>query len=672
MADNVHTWNQNDIEQHLKSAVSQMTPDIWNRLDLSVPQEKECGDIHTVGREKKKIFRLRSRVQGLAAAACLCAVLGGGLYYREFRQIVSVVSLDVNPSLELYLNRRDTVIKTVSKNDDGQTVADQTDVTGQHLSEAVATLVTTMTQDGYLEQAQDRQSAVLVTVSSKQNEKKTEELKQNVTANVEYSLAVNEVPAVVYGQSEANGEVRQEVQQLADEYQISQGKAAFIQSLASENENLEKEEVSRLAQMNMSEISNQIEENSYRLGNQVQVTSVTEETITKVRVVRSASGSEERGNGIPRSVEPESQQTEAIETEPEETSMDLASLTESESVPLESQGEPELEMSREGETDGTATDIQEGSETLDAAETAEMADVIGTVTTLPYSTESCQKPATVEKPEETEGNTETLEETESEENKETLEEIETEESTAILEEIKESTEASEETETEESTEASKETETEESTEVSKETETEESTEASKETETEESTETSKEAETEESTEVSEETEESTGVSEETEESTAADEENESEDWESISSTEETTAESTEESETESETECTKEGCETEASETETERTEEIGSINKSSLLPAEEQYGPGMEEAIWESEWLDKENQAGQWLYGPGVPLNGDPLRVDTIYNSSNVQLQFGSQRQWIGSISEKARSRWYFQITEALQEKRN
>ena len=79
-----------------------------------------------------------------------------------------------------------------------------------------------------------------------------------------------------------------------------------------------------------------------------------------------------------------------------------------------------------------------------------------------------------------------------------------------------------------------------------------------------------------------------------------------------------------------------------------------------------------MEEAIWESEWLDKENQAGQWLYGPGVPLNGDPLRVDTIYNSSNVQLQFGSQRQWIGSISEKARSRWYFQITEALQEKRN
>ena len=648
MADNVHTWNQNDIEQHLKSAVSQMTPDIWNRLDLSVPQEKECGDIHTVGREKKKIFRLRSRFQGLAAAACLCAVLGGGLYYREFRQIVSVVSLDVNPSLELYLNRRDTVIKTISKNDDGQTVADQTDVTGQHLSEAVATLVTTMTQDGYLEQAQDRQSAVLVTVSSKQNEKKTEELKQNVTANVEYSLAVNEVPAVVYGQSEANGEVRQEVQQLADEYQISQGKAAFIQSLASENENLEKEEVSRLAQMNMSEISNQIEENSYRLGNQVQVTSVTEETITKVRVVRSASGSEERGNGFPRSVEPESQQTEAIETEPEETSMDLASLTEIESVPLESQGEPELEMSREGETDGTATDIQEGSETLDAAETAEVADVIGTVTTLPYSTESCQKPATVEKPEETEGNTETLEETESEENKETLEEIETEESTAILEEIKESTEAS------------------------KETETEESTEVSKETETEESTETSKEAETEESTEVSEETEESTGVSEETEESTAADEENESEDWESISSTEETTAESTEESETESETECTKEGCETEASETETERTEEIGSINKSSLLPAEEQYGPGMEEAIWESEWLDKENQAGQWLYGPGVPLNGDPLRVDTIYNSSNVQLQFGSQRQWIGSISEKARSRWYFQITEALQEKRN
>ena len=34
-------WNKEQIEIHLKSAVDALTPDIFEKLDLSVPQENE-------------------------------------------------------------------------------------------------------------------------------------------------------------------------------------------------------------------------------------------------------------------------------------------------------------------------------------------------------------------------------------------------------------------------------------------------------------------------------------------------------------------------------------------------------------------------------------------------------------------------------------------------------
>ncbi len=653
MAEKVHTWNQSDIERHLKSAVSQMTPDIWDRFDLSVPQEKGCGEIHAASRKEKKGIRIRRRLQGLAAAACLCAVLGSGMYYREFRQIVTVIALDVNPSLELYLNRRDTVIKTVAKNDDGETVADQADVTGRKLSDAVEAVVTAMAQDGYLEQNQEKKSAVLVTVSSKQNEKKTEELKQNVTADVEYSLAVNEVPAVVYGQLEADRQVSQEVQKLADEYQISQGKAAFIQGLAAENENLQEEDVSKLAQMNMSEISNQIEENSYQLGSQVQVTSVTAETITKVRVIRSASGTEDdsdSGRISAKSAEPQTYQEEAAVRETQETAIDRAVLSESEPPAAEeSENEPELEMSLEGiETETMADEAEESGllkelEMEESADWTETSEALNIAESLEESWESCLETETAESQEMTE-QAEGLEpekEAEERETEESLEKAEPEMAAEDLEETETEESAEDPTGAEESTES--ETETEESSEAA---DASECTKAPQDTDGQESAGASADEETEESTEPADETE------------TAA-------------SAEETVPpESTAESEEQPETKCTSEegqDCMAEEAESEAENTDKMSTINKSSLRPAEEQYGPGMEEAIWESEWLDKENQAGQWLYGPGVTVTGDPLRVDTIYNSSDGQFRIGAQRQWIGSISERTRSRWYFQLGEAF-----
>ena len=52
-----------EIERHLKSAVDALAPDIFDRLDLSVPQQKPEQDS---GRDK--IVSLQRRMRGMAVA----------------------------------------------------------------------------------------------------------------------------------------------------------------------------------------------------------------------------------------------------------------------------------------------------------------------------------------------------------------------------------------------------------------------------------------------------------------------------------------------------------------------------------------------------------------------------------------------------------------------------
>ena len=61
-----------EIEQHLKSALDALTPDVFEKLDLSVPQLRPQAD-----RGQEKIITLQRRIRGMAAvaAACLCLAL---------------------------------------------------------------------------------------------------------------------------------------------------------------------------------------------------------------------------------------------------------------------------------------------------------------------------------------------------------------------------------------------------------------------------------------------------------------------------------------------------------------------------------------------------------------------------------------------------------------------
>ena len=83
----------------------------------------------------------RTAAPGLAAAfACLLlAILGVG-GWQVFRTPVSYISIDVNPSIELALNRFDRVVETTAFNDDGEEVLSRLSFRGQTYGEAIDAL----------------------------------------------------------------------------------------------------------------------------------------------------------------------------------------------------------------------------------------------------------------------------------------------------------------------------------------------------------------------------------------------------------------------------------------------------------------------------------------------------------------------------------------------------
>lgn len=104
----------------------------------SIRAEEALKDRTKAFLEKKtrRYTRIRRRypVSAVACACMLLVLLGGlGLYFTPTAKI----SIDINPSIELSVNRLDRVIRVDGMNEDGQALSRSLDVKYRHYSQAV-------------------------------------------------------------------------------------------------------------------------------------------------------------------------------------------------------------------------------------------------------------------------------------------------------------------------------------------------------------------------------------------------------------------------------------------------------------------------------------------------------------------------------------------------------
>lgn len=252
--------NRQQIEKCLKSAVEDLTPDLLERIDLTTPQEKVTARL---------LFYIRRKVIGTLVAACLCMiVLAGGTYTYQNGKVDSVIGIDVNPSVELSVNRKNKVLSAKALNQDAEKIMQDMDLKGVDLNVAVNAVIGSLVTHGYLD---DLDNAILVTVSN-DSIRKASMLRSTVVSDIKTTLKEKKLRATVIDQQVIEED---EVKQLADEYQISYGKAYFLKELIEQNAALTMDDMKKLAPMTMEEIAGEIGERSYAVTGK---TSVVEET----------------------------------------------------------------------------------------------------------------------------------------------------------------------------------------------------------------------------------------------------------------------------------------------------------------------------------------------------------------------------------------------------------
>ena len=182
----------------------------------------------------------------ILVAACLAVVLlaGGGVLYQQANAVASVVSLDVNPSIELKVNSNEKVLVCTPLNDDAKAIlADMSngaDLKGAKLDVAVNAIVGSLVRNGYLDSIS---SAIMISVEDK-NADRAQKLQQELASAVDGVLQTSEAKAAVLTQTLTQDAGRE---QQARENNISTGKAALVNHVLALNSALKFDALAKLS-----------------------------------------------------------------------------------------------------------------------------------------------------------------------------------------------------------------------------------------------------------------------------------------------------------------------------------------------------------------------------------------------------------------------------------------
>ena len=227
------------MERRLARALDKTAPDDVNGV-LSRCDERK-GTVIPMATKKTTKKRWTA-----LAAACLALVLlgGGGIFYQQAHAVASVVSLDVNPSIELKVSKNEKVLVCTPLNEDAKAIladmGDGADLKGAKLDVAVNAIVGSLVRNGYLNSIS---SAIMISVEDNDTAR-AEKLQRELTSTVDGVLQTSEARASVLTQTLTQDAG---LEQQARENSISTGKAALVNRVLALNSALQFDALAKLS-----------------------------------------------------------------------------------------------------------------------------------------------------------------------------------------------------------------------------------------------------------------------------------------------------------------------------------------------------------------------------------------------------------------------------------------
>ena len=242
---------RSELKQSLKLAVLQSTPDLLPTLLPGYSAEEALCGINQPAEPRK---RPRFQIACVMAAVCIMFL---GVFHLVQPEVDSIVSIDVNPSIELTIDQNDRVIKSKASNDDAAAILKNMKLRDKDLQEATGTIIHEMLETGYLS-ANSTDNAILISVASR-NEQKTGHLQDKITDSIDAVLTQNNASAKVLRQADT---LSDDLQDFARQNSVSVGKADLVRKLMEKDSSLE---AAALCKMPLKELNSLIETKSLEI-----------------------------------------------------------------------------------------------------------------------------------------------------------------------------------------------------------------------------------------------------------------------------------------------------------------------------------------------------------------------------------------------------------------------
>ena len=216
------------LNQRIERAFEHMTPTVSPaQLFAEAPKKGEVVFMKKTT-SKRKILSAVS----IAAMVLLTVGVGLGLWGYDNYAVSSTVSLDVNPSIELELNKGGKVLDANALNEDGKTVLGTMEekLKGVHVEVAVNALLGSMVKNGYVS---DLSNSILVSVNCRNSENGVA-LQEKLTQEIKSFFdgeGYDFDSALLLQTVKGNAELKA----LAEQHGISLGKAQLIKRIIAQN-----------------------------------------------------------------------------------------------------------------------------------------------------------------------------------------------------------------------------------------------------------------------------------------------------------------------------------------------------------------------------------------------------------------------------------------------------
>ena len=213
------TVTEKELEAKLKKAIENTTPDVLERAKNS------CRNLSVAPRKGLNAKRTWRYIAAAAAAVFLLAigtVIGTFINKASDNKVFATVSIDVNPSLEIKINKEEKVLDVIPLNDDAKKVIGEMDFSGASMELTVNALIGSMYRLGYLN---DEHRTVLVSLDN-EDAAKAAYLLDQLTVQIS-SLTEANNGRVIANTYESTADLRK----IAEWYGVPESKASLITRL---------------------------------------------------------------------------------------------------------------------------------------------------------------------------------------------------------------------------------------------------------------------------------------------------------------------------------------------------------------------------------------------------------------------------------------------------------